>query len=398
MKLNSKLPILLIGCTTLLFLGISISNENDKPQIETIRGYISDLDGVNINSKEYESSLYYDVTHTINSNNEVVTKKEKKFDKGLNEQKYVELMDISCGQDYISHVGYEIDFSKDKNEITFIVDERKSNIGSHILENQGKDVLISNNEIDFDNIERTKVELKYPNISLEIESTYILGSYRYKNDLYIISNYTSENADTVYGKNYIVISKLDKENKQLQEVGSIDLKDKVTMFDYLSVADITRYNEKIYALIMSNKYDDDNNVGDEFYLLEYDLDKGESLVNKIDIARPYHFATTYFESNVLNLVLADTRKDVEVVNIQYNVITKEKIDEFKIVVEYYKENKNQRIIDSAIIKNDNIYITVKDNSNYGTYRSDCSIYVIDIDNRCITYEGKILGSEFIELK
>ncbi|MGL5312606.1 MAG: hypothetical protein ACRC92_05125 [Peptostreptococcaceae bacterium] len=398
MKLNSKLPIMVIGCTIAVFLGLSINNESDKPQIETKRGHISELEDININIREYESSFYYNFMHTINSADKVITKKEKKVDVGFEELNYVELLDVSCGQDYISHVGYEIDYSEDKNQIYFIVDERKNNSGSQILENQGNDNHIINENINLEKFNRTKIKLEYPNISPEIELAYIQSSYRYKGDLYLISNYSSKYPDNVYGKNYIVISKLDKETKKLQEVSSIDLKDKATMSEFLSVAKTISHNEKIYALVMSYKYDNSNDKGDDFYLLEYDLSTKESVINKINLNKPYHFLGAYEEDNKLNLILGNTRNKVDVIRAKYDILSKEIIDESKVTIESSDNYDKERYIGNTVVKQDKVYITVSDNSSYGSYQNNTKIYVIDKEDMYVTYEGNILGSEFIEIE
>ena len=400
MKLNSKLPIVIIGFAITIFLGISINNNNRKPQIETIRGHISDLDKIDIRIKEYNYSIYYDFTHIINSKNEVLTTKEKKSDRYFKNQIYTELLDVSCGQDYISYVGYEIDYSKDRNQIYFIVDERKTNDTDKIFDKQGKDEKIINKDPKSNDMNRTKYKLEYPDISPEIEQASILASYRYKGELYIISNYTSKYySDSIYGKNGLNISKLDKKTKKLKSINNIDLKEKIKELSFLGGDEVINfdkviaYKDTIYAIVVVNKYDNSNNEGDDIYLLEYNLSKDESILNEININNSLKFTDISFENNKLKIVLSDTRNDVDLFYIQHDITTKEIEKEFKITVEKCKKNEEDRFIKNTIIKDDNIYITVLDSSIHGADKIDESIYVIDIDNRCITYEGRVLGYE-----
>ena len=398
MKLNSKLPIIIIGFAITIFLGISINNNNRKPQIETIRGHISDLDKIDIRIKEYESSIYYDFTHTIDSKNEVITTKEKKSDRYFKEQIYTELLDVSCGQDYISYIGYEIDYSKDKNQIYFIVDERKTNDTDKIFDNQGKDEKIINKDPKLRDMNRTKYKLEYPDISPEIEQANILASYRYKGELYVISNYASKYySESICGKNSLNISKLDKKTKQLKSVNNIDLKEKIKELNFLAGDEIISYDkvisykDTIYTIVVVNKYDNSNNEGDDIYLLEYNLSSDESILYEININNSLNFADILFENNKLKIILSDTRKDIDLFYTQYDISTKEIEKEFKITLEKRKRNEKDKFIKNAIIKEDNIYITVLDSSIHGLDKIDESIYVIDIDNRCITYEGRVVG-------
>jgi len=106
--------------------------------------------------------------------------------------KYTDLIDASCGQDLISYIGYEVDYSSKENKINLLIDKRSGNAEGSILSDQGKDNYVLDEKIKKENINRNKINIKRPTTSKDVHAR-MLASNRYKNDLYIASNYYANN-------------------------------------------------------------------------------------------------------------------------------------------------------------------------------------------------------------
>lgn len=383
MKLNSKVSILTIGITIVVFLGMSIKNRYNKPQIENIKGNINQIDDVNMNLIDYSNSDYFYYKYILNKENIPKEKYTKKFYKSYSE-KYTKLIDATSGEDLITHIGYEIDFGKE-NKINLIIDERKNNKEGSILSYQGKDTYILDEEINEKDFNRKKINIKRPKLS-KYFTAYILSSNRYKGELYIATKYFNEYKNNNIDS--IEISKLNIEKNIVETIKTIDLNKEIE-YKNIDIVDSYKSKDKFYILISAIK-DGSYEYGEVnvMYLLKYSLYTNSYETLKIDIKEDLDFVNSNFKNDKLDIIMSNRDKGYEIKGIEYNLNTKEKTNEYKIKVEESKKNNITRKEGNTLITDDKIYLTLSNYSN-NFWQNENKIYVVDKQDQEVIYEGDL---------
>lgn len=384
MKLNSKISILIIGITIVAFLGISIKNSDYKPQIENIKGDIGQLNDININLIEDSYGNYFDYKYTLNKENIPKEKYTKKVFNPYPEEKNINLIDVTSGEDLITYIGYEVYFTK-KKKVNLIIYERKNNKESTILSYQGKDTSILDEQINKKDFSRRKINIKRPKSSNYFNAD-ILASNRYKGELYIASKYFNEYENN--RKNSIEISKLNVEKNNIESIKTINLKDKIK-YENINITSSYKCKDKFYILINAIN---DKKVGYSeesiMYLLEYSIDKDSYEIVKIDTKQNLEFVNSRFENNKLDIIMSNKDNGYEIKGMEYDLNAKEKTNEYEFKVEKSNEKYTSRKEGNTLITDDKIYLTLSNDSN-NFWENENKIYVIDKNNQEFIYEGNL---------
>lgn len=395
MKLKSKLPIIIIASTMLIFLVLSASNNQDKISINTIKGNINELSNLNItyeDSDEYIRNIY--TLHSgIKTTKKVVPTRYYKDRDG----KYFNMINIESGIDNITQVGYSYKNKgyEEIKDIKFVYLEDNSDRKNQIIPSQGKDTKILTNKVEKDKLK--EINIKNKDINIEIRP---LASNRYNEEIYIMSNYGSENRY----RNIIEISKLNMKENKLETIKSIDLYKelKTPYFNYdIQIVSSSKYEDKFYTLIQAT----DSNTSTpmslgKIYLLTYNLSDNTYHIDNILNEEIYINAEySEFNEDKLNLILSNFKKSniksyIEIIDLDYDIQNNKITSQRKTILEKNIDEKNideknGRIIDNLVTDKNKIYLKIR-SYYYYDFDNKEKIYVIDRNKEEINYEGKVV--------
>ncbi|MGX4599626.1 hypothetical protein [Faecalimicrobium sp. JNUCC 81] len=389
MNLKSKLPIVVIVFTFLLFLVLSLRNNNDKLTIKTLKGNINEINNLAISYENNEGSKYIINQYTLEKGNTRKQTIPTKYYGEKNNSKVFNLIDVLSGNDNISNIGYEYIRTKENytTDIKFIYDEIIKIDENTILQTQGKDNVIFDQNINKKNIKRNTIDLDFKDIYI-FSDIKVLASNRYKEDLYIMSNYCKE-----YSYNNIIeISRLNVKENKLELVKKIELIDEIDKkypFLEISVVDSTKYKNKFYSVVNVKNGDDSVIQQGKLYLLDYDLDKNTYSINSISEKEYLKVIDSSFDEGKLNLITSDINENIVISDISYDLINNKKTFENDILIEKNINKDRGRSIHGSLVDNEKIYIYVS-NFYFSGWQDKNKLYVIDRNNQNISYEGKII--------
>ncbi|MBO3446502.1 hypothetical protein [Clostridium sp. CCUG 7971] len=389
MNLKSKLPIVVIVFTFLLFLVLSLRNNNDKLTIKTLKGNINEIKNLAISYENNEGSKYIINQYTLEKGNTRKQTIPTKYYGEKNNSKVFNLIDVLSGNDNISNIGYEYIRTKENyiTDIKFIYDEIIKIDENTILQTQGKDNVIYDQNINKENIKRNTINVDFKEIFIS-SNIEVLASNRYKDEIYIMSNYCQE-----YSYNNIIeISKLNVKNNKLEIVDKIELIDSIDKkypFLEISVVDSTKYKNKFYSVVSVKNGDDSVIQQGKLYLLDYDLDKNTYSINSISEKEYLKVIDSSFDEGKLNLITSDINENIVISDISYDLINNNKIFENDILIEKNINKDPGRSIHGSLVDNEKIYIYVS-NFYFSGWQDKNKVYVIDRNNQNISYEGKII--------
>lgn len=389
MNLKSKLPIVVIVFTFLLFLVLSLRNNNDKLTIKTLKGNINEINNLAISYENNEGSKYIINQYTLEKGNTRKQTIPTKYYGEKNNSKVFNLIDVLSGNDNVSNIGYEYIRTKENytTDIKFIYDEIIKIDENTILQTQGKDNVIFGQNINKKNIKRNTIDLDFKDI-YKFSDIKVLASNRYKDDLYIMSNYCKE-----YSYNNIIeISRLNLKENKLELVKKIELIDEIDKkypFLEISVADSTKYKNKFYSVVNVKNGDDSVIQQGKLYLLDYDLDKNTYSINSISEKEYLKVIDSSFDEGKLNLITSDINENIVISDISYDLINNNKVFENDILIEKNINKETGRSIEASLVDHEKIYVYTK--SYYDNEWQDKNkLYVINRNNQNISYEGKII--------
>lgn len=389
MNLKSKLPIVVIVFTFLLFLVLSLRNNNDKLTIKTLKGNINEINNLAISYENNEGSKYIINQYTLEKGNTRKQTIPTKYYGEKNNSKVFNLIDVLSGNDNISNIGYEYIRTKENytTDIKFIYDEIIKIDENTILQTQGKDNVIFDQNINKKNIKRNTIDLDFKDIYI-FSDIKVLASNRYKEDLYIMSNYCKE-----YSYNNIIeISRLNVKENKLELVKKIELIDEIDKkypFLEISVVDSTKYKNKFYSVVNVKNGDDSVIQQGKLYLLDYDLDKNTYSINSISEKEYLKVIDSSFDEGKLNLITSDINENIVISDISYDLINNNKVFENDILIEKNINKETGRSIKASLVDHEKIYVYTK--SYYDNEWQDKNkLYVINRNNQNISYEGKII--------
>lgn len=389
MKLKSKLPIIIIVSTMIIFLILSASNNQDKISINTIKGNINELSNLNItyeDSDEYIRNVY--TLHSgIKTTKQVIpTRDYKEYGK------YFNMINIESGIDNITQVwySYKTKAYEDIKDIKFVYLEDNLYRKNKIISSQGKDTKILTNKIDKNKLK--KIDVKNKDKNSEIQP---LASNRYNEEIYIMSNYKSGNSY----KDRIEISKLNTKENKLETIRSIDLykEIKTTYFNYdIKVVSSSKYEDKFYTLIQAT----DSNTSTpitlgKIYLLTYSLlDNTYHIDNILNEEIYINAEYSDFSEDKLNLILSNFKKlniksYIEIIDLDYDIKNKKITSQRKTILEKNIDEKNGRTINNIVTDKNKIYLNIR-GYYYHDFDNKEKIYVIDRNKQQISYEGKVV--------
>lgn len=390
MNLKSKLPIVVIVFTFLLFLVLSFRNNDDKLTIKTLKGNINEINDLAITYESNEGSKYITKQYTLENRN---TKKQIIPTKYYGDKKYngkiFNLVDILSDKDNISNIGYEYTRTEEDytTDIKFLYDEIIKIEKNTILQTQGSDEVIYDENISKENIKRNTIDVDFKDI-YRFSNIEVLASNRYKDELYIMSNYCEE-----YSYNNIIeISKLNVKDNKLEIVDKIELINEINKkypLIEIEVVDSTKYKNKFYSVISVKNGDGSAIQQGKLYLLDYDLEKNTYNINSISEKEYLNVIDSSFTEGKLNLITSDICEDVIVSDISYDLINDKKIFENDILIEKNINKEKGISIQTSLIDHEKIYIYARDYYFYG-WQDKNKLYVIDRNNQNISYEGKII--------
>ncbi|MEG1009664.1 MAG: hypothetical protein RSF67_07645 [Clostridia bacterium] len=401
MNLKSKLPIVIIVFTFILFTILSLNNNNDKLAIRTIKGNKNELNNLNINYENDEGSRYIRNNYTLNE--ETTNKKTipSRFYNYKN-NKTSRFIDIVSGQDNISQIGYSYEFLEDNDfldsqgnitNIKFIYSQGNIDEDDIILPLQGEDKEISDKELEKEdlNLNEINIELENAPLNLNIKP---LASNRYKDELYIMSNYY---VDYSYDST-IQISRLNTKSNKLEVLSEISLLKAIGpryFENNIKVVNASKYKDKFYALI--NIREEGGSVANgSMHLLTYDLDKKTYKTEQIIKEDFLEYVDSIFDKDKLNIVVLDMYKKISVLDVDYDLLNKKIVSERKTLIEpkYHSQEGNQDIIRSraiidSLVDNEKIYLYLYNYYSYG-WNEKNRLYVIDRNDGELSYEGKVI--------
>lgn len=390
MNLKSKLPIVVIVFTFLLFLVLSFMNNDDKLTIKTLNGNINEINNLAITYENNESSKYITKQYTLENGN---TKKQIIPTKYYGYKKYngkiFNLVDILSDKDNISNIGYEYTRTDEDytTDIKFVYDEILKTEKNTILQTQGSDEVIYDENINKENIKRNTINVDFKDI-YRFSDIEVLASNRYKDELYIMSNYCEEYSY----KNIIEISKLNTKENKLEVIEKIELIDEINKkypLIEIEVVDSTKYKNKFYSVISVKNSDVSPIQQGKLYLLDYDLEKNTYNINSISEKEYLNVIDSSFTEDKLNLITSDISENMIISDINYDLINNKIISENDTLLEKNIREKTGRRIQTSLVDHEKIYIYTK--SYYDNEWQDKNkLYVIDRNNQNISYEGKII--------
>ena len=390
MKLKSKLTIIVIVSTMLIFLALSAFNNKDKIYINTIKGNINELSNLNIkyeDRNEYIRNIYTLHSGIKNTKKVVPTRYYKDID-----GKYFNMINIESKIDNITQVGYSYKNKRyeDIKDIKFVYLEDNSDRKNQIIPSQGKDTKIHINKVDKDKLK--EINIKNKDTKVEIRP---LASNRYNEEIYIMSNYGSEN----HYRDIIEISKLNTKENKLETIKSIDLYKelKTPYFNYdIQIVNSSKYKDKFYTLIQVTDSDTSTPVTlGKIYLLTYNLSDNTYHIDNI-LNEEIYINAEYSELNgdKLNLIASNFKNSnmknyIEIIDLDYDIKNSKITSQRKTILEKNIDIKNGRTIDHIVADKNKIYLNIR---SYYYYDFDIKerIYVIDRNNKKIIYEGKVV--------
>ena len=390
MKLKPKLTIIVIVSTMLIFLALSAFNNKDKIYINTIKGNINELSNLNIkyeDRNEYIRNIYTLHSGIKNTKKVVPTRYYKDID-----GKYFNMINIESKIDNITQVGYSYKNKRyeDIKDIKFVYLEDNSDRKNQIIPSQGKDTKIHINKVDKDKLK--EINIKNKDTKVEIRP---LASNRYNEEIYIMSNYGSEN----HYRDIIEISKLNTKENKLETIKSIDLYKelKTPYFNYdIQIVNSSKYKDKFYTLIQVTDSDTSTPVTlGKIYLLTYNLSDNTYHIDNI-LNEEIYINAEYSELNgdKLNLIASNFKNSnmknyIEIIDLDYDIKNSKITSQRKTILEKNIDIKNGRTIDHIVADKNKIYLNIR---SYYYYDFDIKerIYVIDRNNKKIIYEGKVV--------
>lgn len=390
MKLKSKLPIIVIVSTMLIFLILSISNNKGKISINTIKGNINELSNLNITYED--SDQYIRNVYTLHSGIKTTKKVIPTRYYEDRDGKYFNMINIESGIDNITQVGYSYKNKgyKDIKDIQFVYLEDNSDRKNQIIPSQGKDTKIRTNKVDKDKLK--KINVKNKDINVDIRP---LASNRYNEEIYITSNYGLENRYN----NIIEISKLNTKENKLETIKSIDLYKELNnpYFNYdLQILNSSKYEDKFYTLIQATDINTYTPMAlGKVYLLTYNLSNNTYNIDNILNEELYiNTEHSVFNEDKLNLIISNFNKDnignyIEIIDLDYDIQNNKITSQRKTILEKNIDEENGRTIDNLVADEDKIYLNIRSYYYYDFDRKE-KIYVIDRNKEQITYEGKIV--------
>ncbi len=390
LKLKQKLPIIVIVSTMLIFLVLPAFNNKDKISINTINGNINELSNLNIkyeDRNEYIRNIY--TLHSgIKTTKKVIPTRYYKDRDG----KYFNMINIESKVDNITQVGYSYknEGYDDIKDIKFVYLEDNSDRKSQITQSQGKDTKIPTNKVNKDELK--EINVKNKDINIEIRP---LASNRYNKEIYIMSNYRSK-------KRYrymIEISKLNAKENKLETIKSIDLYKELKnqYFNYdIQIINYSKYEDKFYTLIQVTDSNTSTPVTlGKIYLLTYNLSDNTYHIDNILNEEIYINAEySEFNEDKLNLIASNfnnsnIKNHIEIIDLDYDIKNSEIKSQRKTILEKNIDIKNGRTIDNIVADKNKIYLNIRSYYYYDFDRKE-KIYVIDRNNKQISYEGKVV--------
>lgn len=385
MKLKSKVSILIIFLTLVIYFSIGLLNNEDNLKIKTIKGDLDELDYININFG-YDFNGYINSYYTINGSNK--TKKTElvklqKYSKNTNN-----LIDVSSGSDLIAHVGFEM--NDDSKDINFVIDEKKEDLEKGVFPSEGSDKELEYEKLDMNNFIRTKYK-----VDKNIDDYYakILSSKRYKKNLYVSVLYaTSDSSEN--NKEYlstIDIIKINPENKKIQTIKSINLSnyfsEKYQNIESIGVSYASKYEDKMYILINVLNANTGDNSNSKFHLLEYNLEENKESIVELKTDSSMVLAKAKLKDNKLYMVISNDYDDSSITELNlltYNILDKN-LNEDKYVL----DNREKRCIRSVEIDSNKIIVYTSKLNSIVSWDNKSMLYVINKNSKEVVYEGEL---------
>lgn len=385
MKLKSKISILIIFLTLVIYFSIGLLNNEDNLKIKTIKGDSDELDYININFG-YDFNGYINSYYTINGSNK--TKKTELVKLQKDSKNTNNLIDVSSGSDLIAHVGFEM--NDDSKDINFVIDEKKEDLEKGVFPSEGSDKELEYEKLDMNNFIRTKYK-----VDKNIDDYYakILSSKRYKKNLYVSVLYaTSDSSEN--NKEYlstIDIIKINPENKKIQTIKSINLSnyfsEKYQNIESIGVSYASKYEDKMYILINVLNANTGDNSNSKFHLLEYNLEENKESIIELKTDSKMALAEVKLEGNKLYMVMSNDYNNSSITELNlltYNILDKS-LDEDKYVL----DNREKRDIRSIVIDSNKIIVYTSRLNSILSWDNKFMLYIINKNSKEIVYEGKL---------
>ncbi|MCC0684248.1 hypothetical protein [Clostridioides sp. ZZV14-6345] len=385
MKLKSKISILIIFLTLVIYFSIGLLNNEDNLKIKTIKGDSDELDYININFG-YDFNGYINSYYTINGSNK--TKKTELVKLQKDSKNTNNLIDVSSGSDLIAHVGFEM--NDDSKDINFVIDEKKEDLEKGVFPSEGSDKELEYEKLDMNNFIRTKYK-----VDKNIDDYYakILSSKRYKKNLYVSVLYaTSDSSEN--NKEYlstIDIIKINPENKKIQTIKSINLSnyfsEKYQNIESIGVSYASKYEDKMYILINVLNANTGDNSNSKFHLLEYNLEENKESIIELKTDSKMALAEVKLKGNKLYMVMSNDYNNSSITELNlltYNILDKS-LDEDKYVL----DNREKRDIRSIVIDSNKIIVYTSRLNSILSWDNKFMLYIINKNSKEIVYEGKL---------
>lgn len=395
MKINSKISIVIIVITIIVFIVIGANNYKDEPKISTIYGKISELDNLDIEFK-YNDSKYFNNIDILNKGN-IDKKVELEKPRYYNTKQIYSLIDVTSGEDDISSVGYEIYNNDDENYRNLIIDESKATGDTLIFNKEGSDERVSSYDLDSKNINRTKIKIEKSEYGLKYSSN-ILASNRYKDNLYLLANY--ENLDTKNYKNSLEILKVNPETKKIDIIDKIDIdslirgkyEDKSINKDenVPRIEGTSKYNNKIYVFISALEFITYNDSINRIFVLEYDIESNTYKLDELDKFNESNLKlkNSKLKENILEAVLVHEDEKIVTKIIKYDMDKKELLESYECTLE---ENLGiMTRINDIVISDKKIYLSTWATESAIDWDNRHMVYVIDKNDNRVSYKGKLI--------
>ncbi len=385
MKLKSKVSILIIFLTLVIYFSIGLLNNEDNLKIKTIKGDSDELDYININFG-YDFNGYINSYYTINGSNK--TKKTELVKLQKDSKNTNNLIDVSSGSDLIAHVGFEM--NDDSKDINFVIDEKKEDLEKGVFPSEGSDKELEYEKLDMNNF----IRIKYK-VDKNIDDYYakILSSKRYKKNLYVSVLYaTSDSSEN--NKEYlstIDIIKINPENKKIQTIKSINLSnyfsEKYQNIESIGVSYSSKYEDKMYILVNVLNANTGDNSNSKFHLLEYNLEENKESIVELKTDSSMVLAKAKLKDNKLYMVMSNDYDDSSITELNlltYNILDKN-LNEDKYVL----DNREKRCIRSVEIDSNKIIVYTSKLNSIVSWDNKSMLYVINKNSKEVVYEGEL---------
>ncbi|RDY27532.1 hypothetical protein CHL78_008685 [Romboutsia weinsteinii] len=394
MKINSKISIIVIFVVIVLFIAIGSINNQYEPKISTISGNINELKNIDIHYNE-SKSIFINREYILNADK--VSRNVnliKPYPNGT--KSYVSLMDVTSGEDMISHVGYEVNNEDNKKILNLVIDEKKSKGDVLIYPKEGSDKKSYDPQFDKKEIDRTKISLNKSNYGKEY-NTEILASNRHKNNLYIISNnYQYMNSNI---KNSLEIININTDNKSIKSSKKIDIAKIISekyeniltniSIERIEVKGASKYKNKFFVIMEVYKYMGGNKDLGEALLLEYDLDTNSYKLEALSNYDGYTLSHIKLKDNILECVYKEESEKIAIKVVKFDMNSKTVLDEFSYVVEEHVSGR--RGIRDILIDDERIYLLTTTLESFVMWDDNNTIYAINKSDRSKTYEGRLMS-------